>query len=369
MNVSVRFSMTLAAAAAAAGILSFSPALWAQSKHAEVPAEIPVLKDQVARREQPVFAVCSKQGARVLVSRDDGRTWKQTFLATDSLEDGGWHGTFAVYGMASTNGVIGVFSGWGTPGVYLGTVDGVHWGHLNDRSRDVGSVWAAAAGNGVMLTSADQWRGLTSRGGASQDWQQHSLKDLLNGGKTHHIICTFGVYEGGRFLAVGDNGHVFFSDALGQNWQHSVIAGVPERGQDEVAFGNGVFVVSYKDQVARSADGGRTWTLHDHGLKGRGLSWRGLSFVRGEFWLTAQQGSHGRRSRDGITWQDLLKSTPGGRFVESDSGTIINVERRRYDIRRSVDGEVWESVFTAPEETVSWDTVFAVAEKINSLSE
>ncbi|MCA9165549.1 MAG: hypothetical protein KDA62_21315, partial [Planctomycetales bacterium] len=77
-----------------------------------------------------MFAVCSKQGMRILVSRDDGQTWKQTFLGTDSLEDGGWHGTFAVYGMAATKGVIGVFSGWGTTGVYIGSDDGERWTHL-----------------------------------------------------------------------------------------------------------------------------------------------------------------------------------------------------------------------------------------------
>ncbi|MCA9085188.1 MAG: hypothetical protein KDA81_14085 [Planctomycetaceae bacterium] len=339
----------------------------AQSKHVEVPEAIPVLKQLSPQQQEPVFAVCSKQGGRVLVSRDDGQTWQQTFLATDSLEDGGWHGTFAVYGMASTNGVIGIFSGWGTPGVYIGSDDGLHWGHLNNRATPVGSVWAAAAGNGVLLTSADQWRGLTTSRKGHSVWQQHSLKDLLEGGKTHHIICTFGDFDGGRFLAVGDNGHVFFSDAIGENWRHSRIVGVPERGQDEVVFGNGIFVVSYRDRIARSEDGGQSWSLHDHGLKGWGPSWRGLSFVRGEFWLTAQKGSHGRKSRDGITWEDLPETTPGGRFVEGDTGTIVNVERRRYDIKRSTDGITWNSVFTAPVEDVSWDTVFAVFEKVNAI--
>ena len=33
-----------------------------------------------------------------------------------------------------------------------------------------------------------------------------------------------------------------------------------------------------------------------------GLSWRGLSAVQGEFWLTAKNGKSARRSKDGITW-------------------------------------------------------------------
>ncbi|MCA8995079.1 MAG: exo-alpha-sialidase [Planctomycetaceae bacterium] len=345
----------------------------AQSKHVEVRPDIPFGGKLNPRQEEPVFAVCSKQGMRILVSRDDGKTWEQTFLGTDSKEDGGWHGTFAVYGMAATDGVIGAFSGWGTPGVYIGSDDGVHWTHLNAQPAQLGSTWSAAGGNGVLLTSADMWRGMTSSSGTFADWQQHSLKDLLAGGKTHHMICCFGDYEGGRFLIVGDGGHVFYSDKTGQNWQHSLIPNVEDRGQEELAYGNGVFVCSYKDYIVRSEDGGKTWTQHDPGLKGWGHSWRGLSFVRGEFWLTAQKGSHGRKSRDGINWKDLPKSTPGGRFVESDGGTLINVERRRYDIKRSQDGMNWETVFAAPvdvaakEEDVTWDTTFAVFQKVNKV--
>lgn len=142
-----------------------------------------------------------------------------------------------------------------------------------------------------------------------------------------------------------------------------------DRVDNDMAIGFGVADLdrSIANRKGKLADGGEIWTLHDPGLKGRGKSWRGLSFVTGEFWLTAQKGSHGRRSKDGIAWEDLPKSTPGGRFVESETGTIINVERRRYDIQRSEDGEQWETVFTAPQENVSWDTSFAVYEKVNAV--
>ncbi len=61
---------------------------YGQTKTAEIPASIPLSREFQPREEQPVFAVCSKQGTRVLMSYDDGRTWEQTFLATDELEDG-----------------------------------------------------------------------------------------------------------------------------------------------------------------------------------------------------------------------------------------------------------------------------------------
>lgn len=339
----------------------------AQKNHASIRQDIPSGRTLNPRGEEPVFAVCSKQGMRILVSRDDGQTWQQTFLGTDSLEDGGWHGTFAVYGMAATKGVIGVFSGWGTPGVYIGSDDAVHWTHLNSGPAKLGSVWGAAGGNGTMLTSADQWRGMTSSTKAFSDWHAHSVKSLLDGGQTHHMICGFGDYHGGRFIVVGDNQHVFYSADNCQTWEHSRIPDAVGNGQEVITYGNGVFLCSFKQHVARSADGGETWTLHDPGLKGWGKSWRGLSFVRGEFWLTAQKGSHARKSKDGITWEDLPKSTPGGRFVESETGTIINVERRRYDIKRSEDGVKWETVLTAPAEDVSWDTAFAVYAKVNAV--
>ncbi len=231
----------------------------------------------------------------------------------------------------------------------------------------LGSVWGATAGNGVMLTSADQWRGMTSCDKTFSNWTAHKAAPLLDGGKTHHMICGFGDYQGGRFIVVGDNQHVFHSGDNCKTWKHSRIPAEAGAGQEVVAFGNGVFLVSYQDHVARSADGGKTWTLHKHGLQGRGRSWRGLSFVRGEFWLTAWNGSHARKTRDGVAWEDLPKSTPGGRFVEAETGTIINVERRRYDIKRSADGQKWETVFTAPNEDVSWDTAFAVHAKVNAI--
>jgi photosystem II stability/assembly factor-like uncharacterized protein len=357
-----------AAMAIVVAIVVASPTLAvAQKKHVTIPEHIPYGRELKPRSEEPVFAVCSKQGMRILVSRDDGKTWQQTFLGTDSIEDGGWHGTFAVYGMAATNGVIGVFSGWGTPGVYIGSDDARNWTHLVRQPQKPGSVWSATGGNGIFLTSADQWRGMTSSKAAASEWKNHSVKPLLAGGKTHHMISAFGNYDGGRFIVVGDNRHVFYSDDNCQTWKHSTIPDTARDKQDVAAFGNGVFLVSYPKHVARSADGGATWTVHEHGRQGWGKSWRGLSFVNGEFWLTAKKGSHGRRSKDGVQWKDLPKTTPGGRFVVSESGTIINVERGQHEIKRSEDGINWTTVFSAPKKDVTWDLSFAVYQKVNRI--
>ena len=93
--------------------------------------------------------------------------------------------------------------------------------------------------------------------------------------------------------------------------------------------------------------------------------------MNGEFWLTGWKGG-GRRSKDGATWEDLPPQTPAGRFAQSPGGTIINVARGRYDIKRSTDGKIWKTVFTAPEpakeeKDVTWDTAFALHGNVNKV--
>lgn len=318
-------------------ILAANPAL-AQSERADLTADAPYFDKLAPKSEQPVFAVCSKQGMRILVSRDDGKTWRQTFLATEEKEDGGWHGSFAVYGMAYTDGVIGAFAGWGAKPSYLGSVDGEKWGYLHAQGAAPGRTypWDAGAGKGVMLTTGSSFQPM-ARATSFTEWKLIPVAKLLEGGKTHHMIVGYGDFAKGAFVTVGDGNHVLYSHDLGETWAHTTIPAEAGKGQDAVVFGNGVFVCSFPNVVARSVDGGRTWTLHPHGLTGR-LAWRGLSFVKGEFWLTGKGGKGARRSKDGITWSDLPAGTPGGKFIEAETGTLINIERDRHDIRRSTDG-------------------------------
>ena len=339
----------------------------AERKKAPIREDIPFLENLAPKMEEPVFAVCSKQGMRILVSRDDGKEWEQVFLGTDHPEDGGYHGNFAVYGMAYAGGVIGAFSGWGADGVYIGSEDGVNWGHLNEKGAKLNSVWDAAGGDGVILTSADQWRGMMTSEKGFLDWEAHSVKEFLDGGKTQHMICAHGDFDGGRFVIIGDFGHVFVSENGGRSWKHFRLPEEAGPKQDALAFGNGVFVCSFPEHVARSTDGGETWTIHPHGLNGR-LAWRGLSFVKGEFWLTAGGGRTGRKSKDGITWEDLPKGTPAGTFVEGDTGTLINVDRNRNTIQRSEDGKKWETVHTTDGKGPNQSFAFAVYGKVNKVA-
>jgi hypothetical protein len=59
---------------------AFSPAH--AQKREPITIEAPYFAKLEPKPEQPVFAVCSKQGMRILLSRDDGKTWKQVYVAT-----------------------------------------------------------------------------------------------------------------------------------------------------------------------------------------------------------------------------------------------------------------------------------------------
>lgn len=348
-----------------------SPLSAQERKNVPVPENIPAAGSLKPRAEQPVFAVVSKQGMRILVSRDDGKTWKQTFLGTEEREDGGFHGQFAVYGMAYTKGVIGVFSGWGPSGLYLGSDDGVRWTHLSRETKGLQSVWHATAGAGAMLVTGGPWGGFAYAGGDFTNWSRAPIMDQLNKQPTHHFICGFGEHKGmPTFVAIGDGGHVFRSTDLGKTWNYARLPGDPGKGQNTVVYGNGVFLCDLENEVARSTDGGATWTLHPHGLGGK-AAWRALSVVKGEFWLTGRGGKGARRSKDGIEWTDLPAGTPGGLFVVGESGTIINVERGRQDIRRSTDGRKWDTVLSAPAGTEpkdpTWSLAYAVTGKVNTV--
>lgn len=356
-----RLAITLAAFALAA-----FPA-YSQSKREMLTAEAPYFTKVDPKPEEPVFAVCSKQGMRILVSRDDGRTWRQVFLGTQSLEDGGWHGSFAVYGMTYTAGVIAAFSGWGAQPNFIGSVDGEKWGYLHAQSAGPvrANPWDAAAGKGVMITTGASHQPMVLAAGFV-DWKGIPIAKMFDGAKTHHMVVGYGDYGKGAFVTVGDGGQVLYSHDLGATWNHTTLPPEAGKGQDGVVFGNQVFLCTVESGVARSADGGKTWTMHPHGLVGK-PSWRSLSFVKGEFWLTSKGGKSARRTKDGIIWTDLPAGKPGGRFIEAETGTLINIERDRHDIRRSIDGgKKWEIVFSAPAKDVSWSLALGVYGKVKA---
>jgi photosystem II stability/assembly factor-like uncharacterized protein len=174
---------------------------------------------------------------------------------------------------------------------------------------------------------------------------------------THHVGPVYCGDASGRFLALGNDrstenpvfGNLFASDDLGKTWtwlepqtlnQHCQgYSGIASNGQLVLiadAAGQNVF---------RSRDAGDSW----EGPFPTGTSRVTLSVVQGEFWLA---GANSRASADGKVWRDLPAAVPGGKFAASDRGTLISIDRQRFNILRSADrGETWAEVHTFRPET------------------
>jgi photosystem II stability/assembly factor-like uncharacterized protein len=99
------------------------------------------------------------------------------------------------------------------------------------------------------------------------------------------------------------------------------------------------------ENVFRSSDGGDTWD----GPFATGTNRVSLSVANGSFWLA---GKVSRVSMDGKAWRDLPETVPSGKIAASDRGTLISIDRRRFNILRSSDGgKTWNEVHRFEPET------------------
>jgi BNR/Asp-box repeat len=256
-------------------------------------------------------------GARIIVSKDDGQTWKQAFFAAPGAD----HGPWATKSVAYTSGVFAVPVGWGGPTIFLASDDAVNWRHLTSGAaklpdakgdpRLMPGTWGLAGGNGVFVSSGYMTFSATADLGKSFNsfamWGK--FKDDPRGKmSTHHISTVYCGDASGRFLALGDNrGDSVMTDTMAANAWTSV-------------------------------DAGETWD----GPNATGTQRASLSVVNGEFWLC---GKHSRASGDGKTWRDLHSAVPEGQVIASDKGTLISIHPKRFNIQRSTDGgETWQEV-------------------------
>ena len=98
--------------------------------------------------------------------------------------------------------------------------------------------------------------------------------------------------------------------------------------------------------VFLSADGGDNWD----GPFPTGVERATLSLVGKPFWLVERNSA--RASEDGMAWRDLPQGIPSGKIVASPGGTLISIDRRRFNILRSGDrGETWNEVYAFEPET------------------
>ena len=332
-------------------------------------AEIPLGGDF---RPNPISPVCVAvgHGGRILLSRDDGKTWTQVFWG----HPGSDHGPWATKAIAYTNGVFVVPIGWGGPTTWLASEDGENWRHLTDGSTKLKGIkkadgdptvmpgtWGIAGGQGVFVTGGYMQMAATPDFGKTIT--TFLLYDFKNDPRprklvTHHVGPVYCGDSSGRFLALGNDrskentvfGNLWASDDHGKTWKWLEPQRLNERcdGYSGIVS-NGQFVVIADQSGANvfvSADAGDTWD----GPFPTGVERTTLSLVGKEFWLVSSKGA--RASADGRTWRDLPEGIPSGKIVASPEGTLISIDRQRFNILRSTDGgQSWSEVYSFEPET------------------
>lgn len=332
-------------------------------------AEIPLGGDFKPDPKAPVF-VAVGHGGRILLSRDDGKTWTQVFWGYAGSD----HGPWATKAVAYTDGLFVVPIGWGAPTAWLASEDGVHWRHLtNGRTKLKGikgadddatvmpGTWGIAGGQGVFVTGGYMVMAATPDFGKTiTTFSLRSFKDDPRPRKlvTHHVGPVYCGDASGRFLALGNDrakenavfGNLYASDDLGKTWKWLEPQLLNEKcdGYGGIVSNGELVVIADKTGANAfvSNDAGDSW----EGPFATGVERASLSLVGKEFWLVGSKTS--RASANGKTWRDLPRGIPTGKIVASPEGTLINIDRQRSNILRSTDsGTTWTEVYSFQPET------------------
>lgn len=319
----------------------------------------------------PVF-VAVGHGGRILVSGDDGQTWKQVFWGFAGSD----HSPWATTAIAYTEGVFAVPIGWGAPSAWLASEDGVNWRHLTNGqtalkgvkgadfdSTSMPGTWGIAGGQGVFVTGGYMTIGVTADFGKSIT--TFSLREFKNDPRprklvTHHVGPIYCGDASGRFLTLGNDrsteepafGNLFASDNLGKTWKWLEPQRLNEKCEGYSGIVSNGELVAIADKMSAnvflSTDAGDNW----NGPFPTGVERATLSLIGKEFWLVARNSA--RASKDGKTWRDLPKGVPTGKIAASPDGTLISIDRRRFNILRSGDGgQTWNEVYAFEPETVN----------------
>ncbi len=327
----------------------------------------------------PIFVAVGKQVRRA-ISCDDGLTWKNDVSVDDAwpmderyrcfsgnfaLPDGGSqstdcdHNAYSSTSLAYADGAFVQSAGWGAPGTFYRSTDGVNWSQVFTGA----NVTDLMVGGGRIIAATRSSRvsddlGLT--------WSSGTEIDVANGANTIWNIRG-GAWGGGVFLVTAQDGanlDFAYSNNAGMTWQRPTMVGggrVDVCGAGHPAFGNGIFVTASQNMstitICRSSDGAQTWsssTLTDQYFESRPV-WTGSEFM---FW------GNGRvfRSADGIAWTvtdtqtrraGVLSSGPLiGPVAVNANGTLVAVkggwqtwyEQQRF--YRSTDGVIWDELAT-----------------------
>src|SRR5450830_1631889 len=166
-------------------------------------------------------------------------------------------------------------------------------------------------------------------------------------------------HAGKRLVAVGDRGHILYSDDQGSTWTQ---AKVPTRQLLTAVFfvdDRQGWAVGHDAQILASTDGGATWTQQYQDLK-REAPLLDVWFNEDQFHLNAiasikdaglfivgEQGSMFRSSDDGQTWEKLEGPYKGSLFgvIATAQPHTLLAYGLRGNLYRSTDfGSTWEQV-------------------------
>ena len=191
---------------------------------APTPDNIPLGGTYSPKPEQGVFATASS-GGRILVSRDDGKTWQETLLATSDPGDGD-HGPWGFVNLQYDNGLLAAFFGWtggNKNGRIIASDDGKVWTHISSVEKNLPDSTQGTFAQGVLLQVATPWSMKVSRD-LGNTWAPIALApEVLKGLKTHHMKSAYGSYQGGRMVILGDGPTGFYSKDLGKTWSPSAV--------------------------------------------------------------------------------------------------------------------------------------------------
>lgn len=323
-------------------------------------AEIPLGGSLEPEPTVPVF-VAVGHGARIVVSRDDGETWEQVFFGMPGADHGDW----ACKSIAYTGGVFVVPVGWGgSTTMWLASDDAKNWRHLttgqsklpDNKGGEIFGMpgtWRIAGGGGAFV--AGGYMTMTATSDLGRTFDTFSLRDFKQDPRprilvTHHVGPVYCGDRSGRFLALGNDrskenpvfGNLFASDDKGKSWRWLEPALLNEKcdGYTDIASNGERVVMTDKDasNAFVSTDSGDTW----EGPFPTGTQRATMSVTSGRFCLV---GKESRISENGRDWKELPAGIPTGKLAASDKGTLISIDRQRFDIQRSTDGgKTWSRV-------------------------